>query len=211
MRYHAERADSFPRTGDEGFTLVEFLAASAVLLVVAGSVFTVLADIQRTAGYQGEIQTVLENTRIAIDTVTRNIRQCGNDPLGTGLEGIRIVDGSRVQLRSDLTGSAGPANPDKGDPDGDTLDANEDITLSHNRAARTLEIAGTSGAPQVVATNISALSLEYLDGTGRATAAGNEVRSVRVSLTGTSNLRDPRTGRYFSLSVTSDVQIVTRQ
>ena len=55
-----------------------------------------------------------------MQTVEQYIRQAGNDPFCTGVAGIAIVSTEEIQIRSDLTGSAGPGNPDKGDPDGDT-------------------------------------------------------------------------------------------
>ena len=69
---------------DSGFSLVEFVISSAILLVICASVFNVLAETQRSASYQSEVQSVLENTRMALETVERFIRQAGNDPVGTG-------------------------------------------------------------------------------------------------------------------------------
>lgn len=196
---------------ESGFTLAELLAAVTVLLIFAASAFGVLADIQRTAAFQSEIQQVLENTRMALETATRYLRHCGNDPHASRFDALEIIDHATVRLRSDVTGSRGPADPDKGDPDGDTSDATEDVTLSYNAGAQTLEVAAPGGGAQVVATNISAFSLEYRDSAGAPTNAGGAVHVVRVNLTGKSGLRDPRTRQYFSLALASDVQIAARQ
>lgn len=206
-----KHCDGRLRAPQSGFALAEFLAAAGILLIVAASAFAVLGEIQRTAGFQAEIQLVLENTRLAMETTTRYIRQCGNDPLEIGFEGIEIIDHTSVRLRTDITGSRAPGAPDKGDPDGDTSDAAEDVFLRYNQAARTLEIATPPGGAQVVASNISAFSLDYLDAEGVATNTGSAVRRVRVNLSGKSSQRDPRTHQFFSLALASDVQIGARQ
>ena len=91
-----------------GFGLIEFLVSTAILLVVASSVFGLISDVQRKTSYQPEVQSVLNNTRLAMHIVGRHIRQAGNDPLDTGLSGVTIISESAVKLQSDITGSAGP-------------------------------------------------------------------------------------------------------
>ena len=103
--------------GEAGFSLVEFLISSAILVVIGASVFSAITDVGRTASYQTEVQTVLQNTRVGMDTIARRIKQAGNNPLAATFEGITIGGAHQVQIRSDLTGSA-PGQPDKGDPDG---------------------------------------------------------------------------------------------
>ena len=193
----------------EGFTLAEFMLSTLILLVIAGSVFSLMGRTQRTASYQTEVQAVLENTRIAMETVERIIQQAGNDPLGTGLQGVTITSATEVNIRSDFTGSAGPGSPDQGDSDGDTSDSGENVTIRYNAGNRTLEtVAG--GSVQPVASNISAFSMQYFDKTGAVTNLGSEVRRVQITLTGTSPLADPQTGQVFSLQQTGDVKIQTR-
>ena len=66
--------------GESGFSLVEFLLSTFILLVVASAVFAMLSQTQRAASYQAEVQAVMDNARTAMDTVERTIRQAGNDP-----------------------------------------------------------------------------------------------------------------------------------
>src|SRR5688572_11634012 len=68
---------------ESGFSLAEFLIASVILLVIAASVFGMMAETQRASSYQSEIQSVLQNTRIAMSTLERYIRQAANDPIRT--------------------------------------------------------------------------------------------------------------------------------
>ncbi len=40
--------------------------------------------------------------------------------------------------------------------------------------------------------------MQYFDNAGVETTAGNDVRTVRITLAGTSPLADPQTGRVFN-------------
>jgi type II secretory pathway pseudopilin PulG len=196
---------------EQGFSLVEFLVSSLIVLVMAASVFGLLSNTQRTASYQTEVQGVLENTRLAMETVERILQQAGNDPLHAGFPGITITSATEVRVRSDLTGSAGPGSPDKGDPDGDTDDANEDVTIRFSANALSIELISAGGTAQPIASNISTFTMQYFDGNGVATNTGNDVRRIRFSLTGTSPFPDPQTHRVFSMQLSSDIQLAARQ
>jgi len=193
---------------EAGFSLVEFLIASVILLVVSVSVFGVLTNVQRSSSYQTEVQAVLDNTRIAMESVTRILRQAGNDPKSIGVQGITIVSASQVQIQADLTGSAGT---DTGDPDGDTGDSGENVTISYNAGARSIELTPNGGNAQTIATDISAYNMQYFDAAGAATGIGADVRRIRVSMSGASPLPDPQTGETFSQQMTCDVQIANRK
>ena len=192
------------------FSLAEFLISTLILLTMCAAVFTMLADTQRAATYQTEVQAVMENTRIALDTVERYIRQAGNDPKKVGFAGVTITSSTQVRLRSDLTGSAA-GYPDKGDPDGDTSDSGEDVTVQYNSGAKSVEIVPNGGSAQPIANYISAFSMEYYDAAGATTNNGTNVRKIRVSITGATTLPNPKTGKIFSLQLTSDFQLTTRQ
>jgi Tfp pilus assembly protein PilW len=194
----------------QGFSLVEFMISSLVLLVVAAAIFTLLSQLQRTASYQTEVQGVLENTRIAMESITRILQQAGNDPRAVGFAALTITNATEVRIRSDLTGSA-PASPDQGDPDGDTGDSGEDVIIRYNAAARTIELVPTGGVGQPIASNISAFLMQYFDHTGAATILDSDVRKIRIIITGASPLADPQTRMVFSLQLSSDVQLANRQ
>jgi type II secretory pathway pseudopilin PulG len=192
------------------FALIEFLLSALIFLSVSAAVFNTMAEIQRVAGYQSEVQSVLDNTRIALETTVSLLQQAGNDPFLIGLAGITIIGNSQVQLQSDIAGSAGPGSPDKGDPDGDISDSAENVILKYNPGTRTLNLAQSGGAAQAVAAGISGFSLVYYDANGLLTNQGSEVRRVTVSVSGASQLPDPQTGRIFAVELVSDVRILTR-
>jgi Tfp pilus assembly protein PilW len=201
-----------PAHGESGFSLVEFLLSTFILLVVASAVFAMLSQTQRAASYQAEVQAVMDNARTAMDTVERTIRQAGNDPRQTGLVGLEIASATQLRVRSDLTGSAaGSGNPDKGDPDGDTGDAGEDVVILYNATNRAVELVPNGGSAQAIANYISAFNMQYFDAAGAATGAGANVRKVRVTLTDSTTLPDPQTRQIFGMQQSSDIQIVNRQ
>lgn len=206
--YLEEDRTASKRPGDScGFSLIELLMTLLVLCVASAALFSVLTDIQQAAGYHVEIQSVLNNTQIAMQTVQRYIRQAGNDPFRTGLTGITIVGPGEMRLQSDLTGSAGPGNPDKGDPDGDTQDAAENVTLRFNARTRSLEIVPAGASAQIIAGYISGLNFTYYDAAGNPTASGADVRKIGVSISGASLHPDPRTGQVFGVQLKSEIQV----
>jgi hypothetical protein len=191
---------------DYGFSLAEFLICTLILLVVAASVFSIVNRAQRVAAYQAEIQGVLESTRYAIMVMERIFQQAGNDPHSVGFPGISGMSATVVRVRADLTGSAAtasPPDPDKGDPDGDTLDSGEDVTIQFDASTRTIYLNG-----QPFVSNIAAFSLQYFDKNGGNAATGDQVTKIRIILTGQSPFRDPQTGRVFSMQLSSDVQLL---
>jgi len=199
-----------PSGGDPGFGLAEFMMSVLLMLIVMASLFDLMIRVERTAAYQGEVQEVVEGTRMAMETAQRILRQAGNDPLCSGFPGIVIVGDSAVAVRADVTG-AGPGSPDQGDPDGDTDDSGEQVTIRHNAAGRTFELVPAGGSAQPLASNITELRFEYFDGGGAPTAIGDEVRRIRITLTGAAPLPDPRTGQVFSMRLQSDVLLVLRR
>jgi type II secretory pathway pseudopilin PulG len=190
-----------------GFTLTEFLIAALILFIASAVIFGVLTEIQRSAGYQAEVQSVLNNTQIAMQTVQRYIRQAGNDPLNCGVTGITIVGPGEMRVQSDLTGSSGPDNPDKGDPDGDINDSSEVTVIRYNNRSRSLEIVPAGGSAQIVAGNISNLTFKYFNAAGGAAVTGAEVRKIGISISGTSLQPDPQTHRVFGVQLNSEILV----
>lgn len=195
---------------EQGFSLVELLIAALVTLVLAASVFGLMNRLQRTAGYQPEVQGVLAIAMTGMETVERILLQAGNDPLQAGFPALVIAGPAEVRVRADLTGSARGA-PDQGDPDGDTDDSGEDVTIRYNVNTRSLEIIPQGGVPQPVVTGLLGFAMQYFDGAGTETAAGDDVRAVRITLAGASPVADPQTGRPFSLQLSSYIGLAAKK
>lgn len=210
MRRTTRAHDRSAASGEAGFSLVEFLMSTLILLAVSAAVFTMMAETQRTATYQTEVQGVLENSRIAMDTLERYIKQVGNNPSSAAFEPVTVTSSTQVRLRSDLTGSA-TGQSDKGDPDGDTSDVGEDVTISYDATSRQIRVTPQGGAAQPIADYISAFTLDYYDESGTATTVGANVRKIRITITGSSTLAHPQTGKTYGVQLQSDVQIANRQ
>ncbi len=193
-------------TDESGFSLVELLISAVILLVISQAVFGALNRIQQTASCQAEVQAVVDNTRNALRLVEGCIRQAGNDPHQTGFEAISIVSPTEVRIRSDITGSG---DRDKGDPDGDINDSWENISIRYNSNKKRLEVISRNGPAQIIAENITHLSLKYFDADGNPTNSGSLVRKITVNLTGTGLRKDPLTGKRFGVQLESAILIRT--
>ena len=101
--------------------------------------------------------------------------------------------------------------PDKGDPDGDTGDASEDLTIRYNATNRALEVVPNGGSAQAVANYISAFDMQFFDGAGGSTSLSADIRRVRVTVSAATTLADPQTKQVFGMQQASDVLIATRQ
>ena len=192
-----------------GFSLVELLLATLILGLVTAGAFALLADLQQESGYQREMQTVLDNTRMVLQTVEKYLRQAGNDPLASGLAGITIISNREVQIRADLKGSLGPANPDKGDPDGDVDDADETVTLRLNPANKSFEIVSAGGTAQLVSNHIHDLLFRCYDGDGNPTADGSRVHRIAVTVSGVAAYPHPKTGNTFGAELQGEVRVIS--
>ena len=195
------------RRGESGFSLVEFLISTLLLLLVATAVFAMLAETQRAASYQTEVQAVMDNSRVALESVERILRQAGNNPNGAALTPVTIVSPSEVIIQSDLTGSA---TPDKGDPDGDVSDSGENLTIRYNAGAQTIEVVPNGGSAMAVANHISAFTIDWFDASGAMTVDGAAATRARIRLTATTTIPDPQTGQVFGMQQACDVQIQSR-
>ncbi len=197
--------------GAPGFSLIEFLLASLITLIVACAALELLAGTQRSALWQADMQEVLDNVRGAMDAATRHLRHAANDPRHAGFEGISILSATELRLRSDFTGSEGSSDPDKGDADGDTEDAAEDIRIRYNAVDRSLEVISEAGSPQAVAGNISEFQLRFVDANGDETSAGAAVRGVWITITGDGSVPDPFTNRPFKVQIVGYVRLLARR
>ncbi|HSW38985.1 MAG TPA: prepilin-type N-terminal cleavage/methylation domain-containing protein [Acidobacteriota bacterium] len=200
-----DRSDSI--SSENGFTLMEFIISAAIFLVLTSGAFMTLAEIQQTAGFHSEIQAVLNNTRIAKETVERHLRHAGNDPMNIGLSGITLVASDSVHIKSDLKGSLGTAAPNRGDPDGDIHDHDENIILRFNEASHSIIIVPASGPPRIIANYISSFAAELRDAENNPTVSLDDARTIAVSITGSSRTNDPRTGKAFSFTLSSVISL----
>jgi hypothetical protein len=196
------------RTQEEsGFGLVEFLMSTLVVMSLSAGIFTILTDMQSNSGYQAEVVSVMENTRVVMSTLGRYIVQAGSNPRAASFTPVTITSSTQVQICADVTGSSGGS---QGDPDGDILDTDENVTMRYDQTARSIELVDGNGTIQTLANYISAFTLNYFDKDGNVTTVGADVRKIRVTISGSSTVANPRTKKRFGLTLTSDFTLPNR-
>lgn len=188
----------------KGFTLVELLVALAIVGVASAAIIGLFISQNRSYVVQDETVTVQQNVRAGIDFLTRELRMAGYDPTSsTGGAGLTFgffpggvgLGRSSVCFTLDIVDNNGVDDDDDGTidneaGDGDTVDANEQITYSLS-ADGTLQRLSAVGAiiPQPVADGIDRLAFAFAfdsDGNGNLdTDAGGNVIYAIVGNNGT--------------------------
>ena len=78
------------------------------------------------------------------------------------------------------------------------------------RRGRSIELVAADGTTRTLAQYISGFSLEYLDKNGTATTVGASVRTIRITINGTSAVANARTGKTFGLTLTGVATLPNR-
>lgn len=193
----------FPES-DRGFTLVELLVAMAVGLIVLSATYGVFTLQGKTFSTQERVAEMQQNARAAMDFMTREIRMAGYDPTGSAGSGIVSAGANAINFTLDTTSTY------HGDaPDGDTSDANENITYSLYTADGIQKLgrkSTTNATNQPVAEHIQSLEFQYLDADGNTTATIADIRKIRVTITAKTAKPDPDytlNGGYRTYALTS--------
>ena len=137
------------RHPNQGFTIVELLVAMVVALLAMGAIYSTFLSQLKSYVVQEETSAMNQNLRIALFYVQREIRMAGCDPTGNANAKIITANASSINFTEDVRGDL-----DESDSDGDTDDANEDIT--YRLKANNL-VKNTGSGNQLVVQNIDAL------------------------------------------------------
>lgn len=177
------------QTREKGFTLIELLIAMAITGIVMGAVYSTYYSQQKSYVTQEQIAEAQQNLRAALYYLEREIRMAGYNMTGKASAGFVNVTANTIRFTMDLTDNAGT-----GGPDGDTADANEDVTyrLSGGVLERKSTTAATSYSP--VANNVDALDFVYLDKDGVALTIPpnlSAIRAVQITVVARTSKRDP--------------------
>ena len=183
------------KQNENGFTLVELLVAMAISVIVMASIGYVYYTQQKSYVAQEQISAMQQNLRAAMYYMEREIRMAGFDPTQSNTPGIQTASPNTMRFTLDITDDT-----DTGPPDGDTGDANEDITYSladnDGDGDNDLERNGN-----LIAENIDALDFVYLDADGNITGTIADIRSVQVTIVARVGKPDPgytNTNAYFN-------------
>jgi type IV pilus assembly protein PilW len=173
------------RLNKHGFTLVELLVAIAVAGIVMAGIYSSYYSQQKSYVAQEQVAAMQQNLRVGMYYMEREIRMAGCDPTGNAGAGIQTANTNSIRFALDITD-----DPGTGDADGDTDDANEDITysLADNDGDGDNDLERNNN---LVAENIDALDFVYLDANGAPTATLSDIRSVQISLVARTGRGDP--------------------
>lgn len=188
---------------DKGFSLVELLVATAVGLVVLGSMYGVFTIQNKTLGDQEEIVAMQQSVRAGMDMMAREILIAGYNPTQAAFYGV-TVDAAQLQIKADLRG-VNPTDP----PDGIIQASSEENIVYAFDATNKRIIRNTGAGAQPFVENVEAFAFEYLDINGDVTTVSADVHRIRITITGRTAKPDPSysaNGGYRTYTLTSVVR-----
>jgi len=175
-----------------------------VALFALGAIYSTFLNQHKSYVVQEETAVMNQNLRIALFYMQREIRMAGCDPTGNADARIITANATSINFTEDVRGDL-----DESDPDGDTDDANENITycLKANNLVK-----NTGGGNQLVVQNIDAIDFVYLDGSSPPSVLNPEgtdvpgenmdqIRSVELTMVARTDritLASPNNNAYFN-------------
>ena len=160
------------RKTEAGFSLLELTIAMGISLAVLAAASTLLATSLRTRSRENTRSEALASAQRALNIMTREI---GNSGYGLTDNGIVTADSSAnsIRVRANLNN------------DTDLSDTDEDLRFVFQSANRAIVRVDNAAGSVVLATNITGLTINYLDMSGNTATAATAERvniDVRVDL-----------------------------
>lgn len=182
------------RNTERGFTQIEVLVAMGIAGIVIAAIAMTYITQQKLYAAQANVTEMFQQTRAAMDMLSREIRMAGYGPTRASFDGVTYnTNTAQIQIKADLDG------------DGSTTGANENIIYSYDAANHRLDRNAGSGN-QPVAENIQAFAIEYKKQDGSAATTSAEIRQIKITITGRTSTPDPNypsNGGYRTYALTS--------
>lgn len=152
-----------------GFSLVELLIVTVVMIVVSGLIGSLMITTQRQYMSQQALIDASNNARVGLDLMLRLARVAGNNPEEISFEPIHPdPDGNSqmdsIRLRADW-------NP----IDGDISDAYEDMIFSTSNGVLWIERPSDAGTPVEFVDRVESLTFSYKDSDGADISSSDAV------------------------------------
>ncbi len=147
--------------------LADLLVAVAVFGVVSAGMLTVLQESLRLYTVGAARAESQQSGRVAMERLAGEIRTAGLGPRPEAFSAIAVAEPTRIVLHHDL--------------DGDGVIAGSGETITWHLAGATLRRDAGGGAQPII-DGVRQLALEYLDASGDAVAAPDEIRTVVITL-----------------------------
>jgi type IV pilus assembly protein PilW len=172
---------TYTKLGNQGFTLMELLVATAISMVILGAIAGTFMTQTKFYNAQEQINEMQQNARAAIDLLNRDIKLAGYDPTDAAVLGL-TYSASELRIRADLNG------------DGVVNDSSDEHVIytfdsANKQIKRTYGFVGAT--PEVLASNIESFTFGYLDSSGTATTSTASIRQVSLSITARTAKPDP--------------------
>ena len=199
---------------ESGFTLVEFLISSLMMMIVMGGTLLLATRIQEGYQFQTDDTVVEQEARYALDWIARDLRSAASDPYNIIPNNQSIFldpngganNDDSIRIQADISPNG---------PDGDIADAGENITIALDTVNRVITRADTnSAAPAAVAmtdTIFTDLSFTFLDASRTVTATSDLVAYIQVQVTAQSRGRNAQAaGGFTTATLGTEVRVRTR-
>lgn len=200
--------------GRRGFSLLELMITLAVLTVMMAPMVSIFFQSEASFRAQDQESRLIGQMRIAMDQITRCLRQAGNEPVSPlGVPAVVVLGDGHIQLNTDITGAVasttGNSAESTGDPDGTLGSIYEVVTFRHDRQQKAL-YADIGYGEELLAQNIGDLRFTFMDLTGIPTSDPSKIAQVRVWMMGESEEADMQMGQLYTITLRSDVFIRSR-
>jgi type IV pilus assembly protein PilW len=178
----------------DGFTLIELMVALVISSIVIAAIFMTFNSQHKSYVVQDRVSDMHQNIRAAMYFIEREIRMAGCDPLGNADAAITAAGPDSLSFSMDIRGAS-----DGSDPDGDTGDANEQVTFALDDPDGDGVDNELDRNSNTIAENIDALSFVYLDEGGDQLSdidgdgspdSIDDIRSIQVTLVARTEGRD---------------------
>lgn len=201
-------------TNTRGFTLVEVMLVSALLVAITGAVLTVFYQSNASFASQNELARTTQQQRLALDQMVRLLRQAGSDPANAlTVPPVEILGPEHIRINTDITGSVPSTTADPkestGDPDGLQNSIFERVIVRYDGASDSIFIDIGYGE-ELLADRVEGLTFTFFDLSGNITTDPAQIARARVELTALTPNVDLRSGKVSSVSLASDVFIRSR-
>jgi Tfp pilus assembly protein PilW len=211
-------------SGESGFSLVELLVATAITVTVLGATVMLSGQVQSRYRIEMEMAAARSEAQFALDWIVRELRAAGMNTYnvtvsecpaaGTAFRAIRRdPNGNGVQEDIRIHADVNPPNGQLGGASGACSEANEDITIGHDRVNRVITRRDHNAGNTAVAMSdnvISGLLFTYLDATQAPTTNDLSVAFIGVAVTAQTRIPDPNTRQPVTMTVRDQVRVRTR-
>lgn len=152
---------------ERGFTLAELLVAAAALGLLLAGTFGLLSTGLRSYAVGAARVDVQQGVRLALERMSRELREAGYDPTGAGLAGVLVAEPTRVVFQRDLNANG-------------VIDPTRERVTFLLRGDVLRRDAG--GGAQPVLAGVRRLELRYRDAAHAPTTDAGRVVLVQIAL-----------------------------